>query len=148
MGGLGHAAVYRLKQSWALVPKEYLAFYDQISQLTKNNYKQFREEIQNANTPCLPYLGVYLTDLTFLEEMGPNVLHNGSVNFLKLQKVAETVRKIQQYQQGVYCLKVVDYIRDDLLEFNEMNDNEAWILSLKAEPRQTPSVSTDQVAKK
>ena len=39
---------------------------------TDGNRKAYRQCLGAATPPCIPYLGVYLTDLTFLEEGNPD----------------------------------------------------------------------------
>ena len=71
----------------------------------------------------------------FLEDGTPDLVDDGLINFSKLRKVAESIREIQQYQLGIYCLISVDKIQDGLKNLKEMDENEAYNLSLKCEGR-------------
>lgn len=51
-----------------------------------------REALHRCDPPCIPYLGMYLTDLSFIEEGTPNFTDDGLLNFSKMRMVSETFR--------------------------------------------------------
>ncbi|CAG8588934.1 10173_t:CDS:2 [Funneliformis caledonium] len=63
--------------------------------LTKN-FAEYRDILHNINPPCIPFFGLYLTDLTFIEDENPNYLKNSNklINFAKRMKTAEVICKI------------------------------------------------------
>ena len=57
------------------------------------NSRTFRTILSTALTPCIPHLGIFLQDLTFLEDGNPDQL-NGMINFQKRIKLAERIRYV------------------------------------------------------
>jgi son of sevenless-like protein len=50
--------------------------YEQAARLvaTDGNRHAYRKTLAQAAQPCVPYLGVYLTDLTFIEDGNPDTV--------------------------------------------------------------------------
>lgn len=85
------------------------------------------------------YLGVYLTDLTFIEDGIPSVIKKSAlINFAKRAKTAEVIRDIQQYQNVPYPLQPVPelaaYITSNMQAAKDVHD--AYERSLIIEPRE------------
>ena len=85
------------------------------------------------------YLGVYLTDLTFIEEGIPSVIKGTNlINFAKRAKTAEVIRDIQQYQNVPYPLQPVPELQDYILSNMQAAGDvrEMYEKSLSVEPRE------------
>jgi hypothetical protein len=61
------------------------------------NYKNLRAYMKNLSPPCVPYLGMYQTDLVFIEDGNKNWRGASMelVNFDKCTKIAGCVRDIR-----------------------------------------------------
>ena len=77
------------------------------------NYRNYRAALATRAAPVLPFQGVYLTDLTFIEEK-PDRLVNGMVNYEKLVLVHKVLSDIQRHQSLSYNFESVDCIQDFL----------------------------------
>ncbi|XP_012725518.2 ras-specific guanine nucleotide-releasing factor 2 isoform X2 [Fundulus heteroclitus] len=135
---LNRSAIYRLKKTWAKVSKQTKALMDKLQKTvsSEGRFKNLRETLKNCNPPCVPYLGMYLTDLAFIEEGTPNFTEEGLVNFSKMRMISHIIREIRQFQQTPYRIehqpKVTQYLMDKTLT---MDEDTLYDLSLKLEPR-------------
>lgn len=103
------------------------------------NFGEYRESLHLANPPCIPFFGVYLTDLTFIEDGIPSIIKKSTlINFAKRAKTAEVIRDIQQYQNVPYPLAPVpelqDYILSNMIAAGDVH--EMYEKSLTVEPRE------------
>ncbi|KAH3743003.1 Ras guanine nucleotide exchange factor Q [Pelomyxa schiedti] len=134
--GLSSSSVSRLKITWAEF-KDSNKTLDKVSNLTSptGNFAAYRETIRRANPPCIPYLGVYLSDLTFIEEGNPDTTEAGLVNYCKFAMVAGVIQELQRYQQQPYNFAKVESIYGFLNSVKGVSEKECFELSLIAEPR-------------
>lgn len=112
LAGLSTGAVARLKQTWNLLKDKDTKLFAELNSLMDNNFKNLREGVTSARPPCIPYLGVYLSDLIFLDEGNPDYLPNGLINFAKFRQIALVLQAIQQFQYSPYVLQPVAPIAD------------------------------------
>lgn len=148
MAGMNFAAVSRLKQAWKVclsselyslttcyqgLSSKQMQSFQELSDVSSpiSNYKVYREELKKwTKEPCVPYLGIYLKDLTFIEgsttslfaayasvDGNPDYLDAGKsiINFTKMRMISSTFREIHKYQQRPYSLlpvlPIIDYLR-------------------------------------
>lgn len=104
------------------------------------NFSEYRQLIHSVNPPCIPFLGIYLQDLTFIEDGNSNVISKSKdlINFAKREKTAEVIREIQQYQTLFYKLKPVDEIQEFIRNHlqSTRDEDQLYKESLKLEPRE------------
>ncbi|KAI0236330.1 Ras guanine nucleotide exchange factor bud5, partial [Massospora cicadina] len=149
MCALQTSAVIRLRQTWKLVPEKHMRTMESLRELTNHarNYQTLRELLRVATTPCLPFLGIYLTDLTFADEGNPTyrTSSQGSapiINFSKYQRIARIIQEIQRFQVPYNLIEVVELQAQFNLLLIDQAQNYNWSerhmyhLSLELEPRQ------------
>ncbi|KAL7980235.1 hypothetical protein Chor_001503 [Crotalus horridus] len=132
------SAIFRLKKTWMKVSKPTKAVIDKLQRLvsSEGRFKNLREALKNCDPPCVPYLGMYLTDLAFIEEGTPNYTEDGLVNFSKMRMISHIIREIRQFQQTAYKIehqaKVTEYLLDQSFV---MDEESLYDASLKIEPK-------------
>ncbi|TKX22699.1 RasGEF domain-containing protein 1 [Elsinoe australis] len=141
ISALGTAPIHRLSRTWAQVNQKTMATLEAMRRLmgSTKNFLEYRETLHKANPPCIPFFGVYLTDLTFIEDGIPSIIKKTNlINFAKRAKTAEVIREIQQYQNVPYALQPVQELQDYILRnMQSAGDvHEMYERSLQVEPRE------------
>jgi len=130
------------------------------------NYKEYRDVLRKAAPPCVPFLGespmpnrlfrqvltsrpsfigVYLTDWTFIGDGNPDMLREKphQINFHKRQKASELILMIKLHQATTYNLSAVPplatFLTEQLFPRNAdlaNDDQRLYEVSLQREPRE------------
>ena len=104
-----------------------------------------------ASGPAVPYLGLYLTDLTFIEDGNPDFISEGGqqmVNLGKCHMVGKALAEVRQFQKKAYSL--VEHTPTSLF-FTALQpppDEEIFSASLVAEPRKPSSPGEPEASKR
>ncbi|KAH8599831.1 cell division control protein-like protein Cdc25 [Bisporella sp. PMI_857] len=141
ISALGTAPIHRLKRTWDQVPQKTLGVLESMRALmgSTKNFGDYREKLHLANPPCIPFFGVYLTDLTFIEDGIPSIIKKSAlINFAKRAKTAEVIRDIQQYQNVPYSFQPVQELQEYILSNMQAagDVHEMYEKSLAVEPRE------------
>jgi hypothetical protein len=100
---LKSAPIHRLRKTWTQhVSKKELNFFERISDLildTSENKRRFRDMHMNCRLPCIPFLGLFLTDLIHIDIAHP---HNSFDNPQRRNQMNNICRLISEYQQSDY----------------------------------------------
>ncbi|KAJ3363344.1 hypothetical protein GGF32_004338 [Allomyces javanicus] len=143
VAGLCMGPVHRMEKTWAVFATKHPKSREALTRLTEvvsasGQYANYRKALKAATKPCIPFLGVYITDLTFVEDGNPDFLpENHHINFDKRRKVATIIEEIVDWQHGcVYGLLPADallaYLRD--LPLGDVTEKDLYSMSVKAEP--------------
>ncbi|KAJ3094851.1 hypothetical protein HDU97_007523 [Phlyctochytrium planicorne] len=77
VSALQGASVSRLKLTWKDISQKHKHMYEDLCELLspRSNYKNLRAAVKDSlRVPCVPYLGIYLQDLTFIADGNPAIL--------------------------------------------------------------------------
>ena len=140
IAGLNSAAVSRLKWTKRDVVKMHTLEELERQMSSELNYKNYRTLLAaSTGTPCIPYLGVHLSDLTFIEEGNPNMLEGTRlINFERRQQICDVIQAVTLPQKRLYNLQPVSNIIALLTDLPTMTEKHLYQLSLTREPRGGP----------
>jgi son of sevenless-like protein len=142
LSGLNRGPVYRLRQTVAALEKKkegrvYRLWQDLVNLTSSDHsYNVVRKALKSVSPPSIPYLGMYLTDLTFIEEGNKKFLtEHKLINFFKRRLTAATIVDIQTYQALGYAISPHPEIQAKLQGEPTFDEDSLYELSLYLEPR-------------
>lgn len=104
---LNSSMICRLKKTWDVVSQKTKSILEHLRSIVdvSRNYVGLRQRLQNHVPPCLPFVGTFLTDLTFVDH-GNQSLRTLSIdesemtviNFDKHMKTARIISELQRFQ--------------------------------------------------
>lgn len=135
-------AVARLKFTKEEVAKKLHESVEQLTLLMDSDasFKRYRGELKRIPPPCMPYVGLFLKDLQFIEQNNVDFLdgdRRAEINWKKRQFVGEVLQLLVELQQTPYALHPVTQIQT-ILEWagSQSYDVDAlYAQSLQREPR-------------
>lgn len=114
VGALQASPVHRLKEDWETVPKDSLEQFGELKALfvTSGNFKTYRNVVSTCEGPAIPYLGLMLQDLTFLEQNKNKKVINGisMCNLEKAEKIASVLADLNRFQALPYAFRYVFFV--------------------------------------
>ncbi|KAI0116500.1 ras guanine nucleotide exchange factor domain-containing protein [Nemania sp. FL0031] len=150
---LNSSVISRLRKTWDLIsPKRRESFktlYNNVN--PANNNKALRAQLQGHVPPCLPFLGMFLTDLTFVDignpatKQLPGVGGQGMtvINFDKHSRTAKIISDLQRFQLPYRMTEIPDmqeWLQAQLDRTKELDQSNVQVSyyrkSLLLEPRE------------
>eukprot|EP00484_Ammonia_sp_Unknown_P005090 CAMPEP_0197074410 /NCGR_PEP_ID=MMETSP1384-20130603/211094_1 /TAXON_ID=29189 /ORGANISM="Ammonia sp." /LENGTH=763 /DNA_ID=CAMNT_0042513251 /DNA_START=2403 /DNA_END=4694 /DNA_ORIENTATION=- len=149
-GALNAAPIHRLKFAWQRVSERYKKVFESIKSLFshESNFKNYRTVFRDVTPPAIPYLGLFLQDLVFIEEGNAKYTKNEDleqqglkmINFKRCIRMMDRIKNIQEYQQTSYeeagVLKPNEQLQKLLyLQMHSVKDfgeKEIWNMSTNA----------------
>jgi len=149
---LTDTSIKRLRITWENVSikrKDMLKSLQSIVEFNQN-YKALRARLHDHVPPCLPFLGMFLTDLTFVDVGNPATKTSDSglvvINFDKHMRTAKSIGELQRFQIPYRLTDVPDLQEWLWTQIDRLRDKEKvganaqathYRKSLLLEPRET-----------
>lgn len=155
--------IKRMKKTWDMVPQKSRNLLEEMKRVTdfSKNYSNLRQSLQSGVPPCIPFLGMYLTDLTFIDHGNQATrelnLENQTIPVINLDKhmrTAKIISDLQRFQIPYRFTEVSElqtWMQDQLIRVRsagEKNFQNHYRRSLILEPKETPKVSPNPGATK
>jgi len=142
VAGFSNSAVSRLQWTKAKLSKQAKQTLQEVEELMSmdSSFKKYRSALENTEPPAIPYIGVCLQDLTFIEDGNPSHMHGNLINFSKHQMVYNVISMLHKYQQKTYSFEKNPHIMSAIESEEVMDDAALYSLSLQEEPRNSRRV--------
>eukprot|EP01130_Rhizamoeba_saxonica_P000136 TRINITY_DN10149_c0_g1_i1.p1 TRINITY_DN10149_c0_g1~~TRINITY_DN10149_c0_g1_i1.p1 ORF type:complete len:1029 (+),score=234.80 TRINITY_DN10149_c0_g1_i1:25-3111(+) len=141
ISGINSSSIHRLKKTFEGIGKNYARRLENLQELVSQNgnYDILRTTLHSCIPPCIPYLGVYLTDLTFIEEGHSSKTERGLINWVQRHQISRVIIEVKQYQDMAYNLTSTPSISDYLVNLEHFTEETTYDCSQYIEPRNEES---------
>ncbi|ORX54270.1 hypothetical protein BCR36DRAFT_581893 [Piromyces finnis] len=138
LSGLSTNAIQRLKKTWEALPSKIKNIFSDIEKLMdpSRNMRNYRMELESKEPPIIPFLPIYLKDLTFINDGNQSKIES-MVNFDKLRMMSNRVHDLTNLIDKEY-----GFIEDPIIQNylakppKKDDDKELKEMSLKCEKQQ------------
>ncbi|KAA8649177.1 guanine nucleotide exchange factor [Aspergillus tanneri] len=149
---LNSSMISRLKRTWEVVSQKTKTTLEVLRGIVdvSRNYAVLRQRLQGHVPPCLPFVGTYLTDLTFVDHGNPPLrslpTDDGEmavINFDKHMKTARIISELQRFQIPYRLTEVPElqaWMQNELIRVRSNGEKTLqtyYRRSLVLEPRET-----------
>jgi hypothetical protein len=141
LGGLAAAAVSRLKFTEEGLPPKVKKIFEDLQQemSSSNSFKNYRDRLRSSTAPTIPFMGVLLSDLTFIEDGNQDNTSEGLIYWAKRTLLYGVLSEFLEHQRACqYDCSPFFSLRDAIKHsLNTLNTplKDLYELSLLIEPR-------------
>jgi hypothetical protein len=148
---LNLSMISRLKRTWDIVSQKTKNSLEHLRTIVdvSRNYAELRKRLQNHVPPCLPFVGTYLTDLTFVDHGNQSLRtlptdegEMAVINFDKHMKTARIISELQRFQIPYRLTEVPElqtWMQNELVRVRSNGETTSQVYyrrSLVLEPRE------------
>lgn len=74
VSALQSASIYRLAKTWSCLSRKEKQTFDRLADIfnDRNNWANLRDYSESLRVPCIPYIGLFLTDLIYIDLAFPH----------------------------------------------------------------------------
>eukprot|EP01080_Neovahlkampfia_damariscottae_P008510 gene8510-334_t len=137
--GLNSHPILRLKKTWNSLPKSDLLIFSKLNKLfePKGNYKNLKEEIEkrikcNDEEIGIPFLGMYLTNLMFIEERYSDLKFE-MINWTKRKLQSKIIFDFQSFQKNFSEIQDYPELKERIIQIDVPEMEELYAVSLQIE---------------
>ena len=136
VSGLNSSCISRLKYTRERLDKKTQLTLSELERLTSmdNSFKVMREELSARTPPRIPPLGMFLIDLTFIEDGNPDTV-DGKINFEKRALYYKSIELLFRCRNDGYNLTLVPEVQEMIANIAPHTEDELYSMSLEREPR-------------
>ncbi|PRP76499.1 hypothetical protein PROFUN_15151 [Planoprotostelium fungivorum] len=144
IAGLNSFVITRLQSTWAQTPQRYVTSFNDLNQLmeSRSNYRDYRLHMRDRKLPVVPYLGVILRDVLFIEEGNKNYVGDskeGIFNFEKIQLLGEVLSNVRRQQEVGYGFETIPALQNYFKTLISFPEEVLYKQSLMCEPNAASS---------
>ncbi|VVC91770.1 unnamed protein product, partial [Leptidea sinapis] len=101
------------------------ALHDHCSLIDSSmSFSAYRRALADTQPPCIPYIGLFLQDLTFVHVGNPDLLPDGSINFTKRWQQYHIMENMKRFHKEQYKIKKNERIQAMFNEFDDVLSEE------------------------
>ncbi|KAL7424779.1 Ras guanine nucleotide exchange factor bud5 [Cryptotrichosporon argae] len=147
VAGLNSSTILRLKKTWDALSSKYRVLMDRLRAIidVTRNHATYRARMREVTGPCLPFLGLILSDITFTHDGNPSTRPStlapdrALINLDKYAKLGRIAIEFRRYQTP-FDLKELEpvqaFLEHALTERGSGSLDALYRKSLMLEPRQ------------
>jgi len=136
MTGIRATPIYRLKKTFKALKPKYTRLFSRFDKLLRmdKGQKNLRECMSDLVQPGIPYIGLFLKDILFIDE-GNVDFKRGKINFSKYTLLNERIAWCLLFQNYPYRFRELEKVQKELMSYFKIIDEEfLYSLSRTLEP--------------
>jgi len=131
------ASVERMLYTYDEVDKTILKYLDLLSTAVsfEHSYRNMRNLLAVSDGACVPYLGMYIQDLLFIEEANRDTTLEGMVNFQKHRMSSTSLVELNNFSTNRFSLYPISEVQEILLNLIVLDEDAIYEESLARETK-------------